>query len=482
MLSFTYPYSAPAGPVGRVVIVSNRLPWSVSPDGATLRRSSGGLATGLAGVHERSRGLWIGWSGCTAAEGPAPAVRANVARLLHDAGAIPVALDAAEVAGFYRRFANEALWPVLHGGEPADVARDWATYEAVNARYADTVAAQLQPGDRVWVHDYHLMLVPAMLRQRCPEARVGFFLHTPFPEPHVFARLPRHDALLAGLLGADVIGFHTREYEHRFLAAVREALPQAVSGREMRVDDRVVSAFTCPMGVDTATWEAHAHRPDVAAAAAHIARTVDGPLFVGVDRLDYTKGIPQRLLAFARLLRMRPELCGRARLIQLAVPSREDVGGYRELREETEAIVSRVNRELGRPGWQPIEYLYGSVDVPTLVALYRAADVMLVTPLCDGMNLVAKEFVASRVDEDGVLVLSAHAGAAAELRAALRVEPSDVDALAGAYEAALGMSPAERRVRMRRLRLAVRSNSVFDWAARFLDAMPAAPALAHAEE
>ena len=467
---------AATAPSRRVIIVSNRLPWTASADGSRLHRSSGGLATGLARIHERSKGLWIGWSGLSAAA--SPEARRAMERQLRDVGAVAVVLDEAEIAGFYRRFSNEALWPVLHGGEPAAGADDWATYQAVNRRYADAVAAHLRPGDRVWVHDYHLMLVPGMLRQRCPDVHVGFFLHTPFPDAGVFARLPWRAALLEGLLGADVIGFHTRDYQRRFLAAVQATLAHATTAGEVLVGERTVSAFACPMGVDTAMWEAEARRPDVVAAAAHIARSVGGPLFVGVDRLDYTKGIPQRLLAFERLLRLRPELRGRARLVQLAVPSREDVGGYRQLREEAEAIVARVNRELARPGWVPIEYLYGSVDVPTLVALYRAADVMLVTPLCDGMNLVAKEFVASRVDEGGVLVLSEHAGAAVELRAALRVEPRDVDALALAYEAAIGMSPAERRVRMRRLRLAVRSNSVFDWAARFLDAMPAAAPIA----
>ena len=460
-----------AATVGRVLIVSNRLPWTAELVGAEarLRRSSGGLATGLAGVHARSGGLWIGWSGVPST-GPAAAHRALDAEL-REARAVAVPLSEAELAGFYRGYSNEVLWPVLHGLAPLGDPADWATYEAVNRRYADAVARHLQPGDRVWVHDYQLMLVPQLLRERRPDAHIGFFLHTPFPKPEALAALPQREALLAGLLGADVVGFHTRDYLRSFTAAVQQLSTTTMRGDEVVVGDRTVSVFACPMGIDVASFEAHARSADVRAATMHIRRATAGPLFVGVDRLDYTKGIPQRLLAFERLLLARPELCGRARMVQLAVPSRADVAGYAALRAETEAIVARVNERFGRPGWMPIEFLYGGVDVSTLVALYRAADVMLVTPLCDGMNLVAKEFVASRIDEDGVLVLSEHAGAAVELRAALRVDPSDPDGLALAYEAALEMSPAERRVRMRRLRLSVQANSVFDWADRFLGAM-----------
>jgi trehalose 6-phosphate synthase/phosphatase len=315
------------------------------------------------------------------------------------------------------------------------------------------------------------MLVPQLLRQRRPDVRIGFFLHTPFPPSATFTSLPHAAALVRGLLGADVVGVHTREHARNFIASVQALLPNDTRGDEICVGHRVVSAFACPLGVDVNALAALAVSPAVVAESRRLRSGDNGALLLGVDRLDYTKGIPQRLLAFERLLDARPDLRGQVRLWQLAVPSREDVGGYAEIRAEVEGIVAGINARFGQPDWTPIEYQYRSVDIETLVALYRSADVMLVTPLCDGMNLVAKEFVASRVDDDGVLILSERAGAAAELRSALLVDPADPCALAGAYESALTMLPAERRVRMRRLRRAVRSNDVYRWAGFFIDAL-----------
>jgi trehalose 6-phosphate synthase/phosphatase len=462
------PRSAP-----RVLIVSNRLPWTAERQGNAmrLRRSSGGLATGLSGVHARSGGLWIGWSGVAGVTNDDAKDAGDVAQQLKAAGAVPVRLLHEEVAGFYRGFSNEVLWPVLHGFASRGDASDWATYRTVNERYAAAIATHMCPGDRVWIHDYHLMLVPAYLRRIRPDARIGFFLHTPFPSPEAFALLPQRAELLRGVLGADAIGFHTRDYVTSFREALTGELGVPTSPDHVMRGDRRVSLLACPIGIDVAGFEALAASRDVVDRVALLRTQDDGPVFLGIDRLDYTKGIPQRLLAFERLLAERPDLCARARLIQVAVPSREDAAGYGEVRAETEAIVARINARFGTPGHAPVAYTYGSVDASTLVALYRAADVMLVTPLRDGMNLVAKEFVASRVDDDGVLVLSEHAGAAAELRAALRVDPYDVSALTAACRIALEMTPAERRVRMRRLRIAVRSNDVFGWAQRFLAAL-----------
>jgi trehalose 6-phosphate synthase/phosphatase len=461
---------APLTPVApasdaRVVIVSNRLPATVQLDGDAVRLtpSSGGLATGLRGVHERSGGTWIGWSGL-ADVSPRHAVRVDTRLAELSAAAVPLSAD--EVAGFYARYSNATLWPVLHDRFDAPpAAADWDTYRAVNLRFAQVVGRHLRPDDVVWVHDYHLMLVPRLLRALHPRARIGFFLHTPFPSLDALRRLPRvqRAALLDGLAAADVVAFHTPEYASRFECAARVELG--------RTDVRVTS---CPMGIDVAAFESRAGDTRVAAEVARL-RARGGPLLLGVDRLDYTKGIPERLEAFARLLDARPELRGHARLFQLAVPSREEVPAYQALRERVERVAARVNARFGTPTWQPIEYVYGSVDSVGLSALYRAADVMLVTPLRDGMNLVAKEFVASRTDDDGVLVLSERAGAAAELRAALLVDPHDVDGLARAYDAALSMSAAERRVRMRRLREAVRRHDVFAWAGACVDEIAQAP-------
>ncbi|MEO8333509.1 MAG: trehalose-6-phosphate synthase [bacterium] len=464
---FGHPFADGAG---RVIIVSNRLPMtaSVRLGGVRLHRSTGGLASGLRGVQERSRGLWIGWSGVSADE---PDVRRTIDEQLAEVGAVAVPLDEAEIDGFYRRYANGVLWPVLHGFPARDELGAWTAYVRANHRYADAVARHAKPGDRIWIHDYHLMLVPELLRQRRPDVRIGFFLHTPFPSSETFATVPHAPALLRGLLGADVVGVHTREYARNFLGAVQAMLPNEIRGDDITVGDRTVSAFACPLGIDVDAFAGIASSPSVITETRRLRSAEAGAVLLGVDRLDYTKGIPSRLLAFEKLLETRPALRGRIRLRQLAVPSREDVGGYPEIRAEVESIAARINSTFGRSDWTPVDYQYRSVGLEELVSLYCSADVMLVTPLRDGMNLVAKEFVASRIDDDGVLILSECAGAAAELRAALRVDPTDVAALAGTYESALTMLPAERRVRMRRLRRAVESNDVYRWAGLFVDAL-----------
>jgi trehalose 6-phosphate synthase/phosphatase len=449
---------------GRLLIVSNRLPFTVRlGEGVpALAPSSGGLATALRVVHERGGSRWLGWPGIPT--GLAPSTQGAIDRSLAERGAVGVPLTEHEIEGFYRRYANEVLWPVLHDRpELAHVdPADWATYRAVNARFADAIARELRPGDRVWIHDYHLMLVPRLLRERSPHALIGYFLHTPFPALASLRRLPHRAALLDGLLGADMLGFHTGDDASRFLESVQLTLGRNANAHEVQDGDRRVRAQACPISIDFAAMDARAAESSVIARAEAM-RPRGGALMMGVDRLDYTKGIPERLRAFAELLTRYPELRGRVRFFQLAVPSREEIPAYRALRAEVESLVANINALFGDAEWTPVEYLYGTVDAETLATLYRAADVMVVTPLRDGMNLVAKEFVASRPDDDGVLILSQQAGASAELRAALLVDPTDVSGLAEAYARALTMSPAERRVRMRRLRRTVRRHDVHQW-------------------
>jgi trehalose 6-phosphate synthase/phosphatase len=458
---------------GRTLIVSNRLPVTARIVGGEvrLRQSDGGLATGLRSVHEHQGGLWIGWSGLT--DEASLGTRHAIASRLRDVGALSVPLSEEEVAGYYRGYSNSALWPVLHNclRYPLVGCRDWELYRAVNERYADVVAQHLRTGDQVWVHDFHLMLLPRLVRDRCPGAKIGFFLHSPFPPAESFATLRGASKLLDGVLGANLIGFHTRDYGRHFTAAVRLMLGHPTASDETEADARQPRVFTCPMGIDVPFFAAWARKPAVITEAARIRGDCEGPLFVGIDRLDYTKGIAERLRAFERLLELEPNLRGRARLIQVAVPSREDASGYAENRRAVEALVARLNHRYGHEEWTPVEYRYRSVDTATLVALYRAADVMLVTPVCDGMNLVAKEFVACRDDEEGVLVLSSRAGAAAELHAAVLTDPRDPDDLVRAYRVALEMSAVERRIRMRHLRLTVETHDVFQWSKRFLEAL-----------
>ena len=340
-----------------------------------------------------------------------------------------------------------------------------------------------QPGDLIWIHDYQLMLLPEMLRKRLPDANIGFFLHIPFPSSEVFSALPWRDEILRGLLGADLIGFHTPPYLRHFATSLRRVLGIDVAVDRILEDGREVRLGVFPMGIDADAWERRSEEPEVRARAEEIRREGgDKKILLGIDRLDYTKGIPRRLLAIERLFQIEPSLREQVRLIQITVPSREKVGPYAELRRRIDELVGRINSTYGTPGWVPIHSLHRSLPEEEVTALYRAADVMLVTPLRDGMNLVAKEFVAARTDRDGVLVLSEFAGAAAELGEALHVNPYDVDHMAQRFRQALLMPDMERRSRMRALRLRVMSHDADRWAQSFIDAMRRIRREAHARE
>ncbi|HEY0995223.1 MAG TPA: trehalose-6-phosphate synthase [Gemmatimonadaceae bacterium] len=458
----------------RLLIVSNRLPVTVAGAGARaqVRQSSGGLATGLRGPHEHSGGPWIGYAGdLSALSEPA---RDTVQRQLAAMRAVPVNIPAREQQVYYDHICNEVLWPICHDrlDQLPEHVSGWDTYETVNRRFADVVVEHYRPGDTIWVHDYQLLRLPAMLRERLPGARIGFFLHIPFPNPEIFFALSSRTWLVEGMLGADLVGFHTRRYRGHFTAALRRLL-----GLEMDRDERVtwqgrrVHLGIFPMGVDAADFAERAQAPEVSAQRLALREGVPR-LLVGVDRIDYSKGIPRRLLAFEQLLRRRPEWRERVRFVQVAVPTRGGVGGYRRFRRELDQLVGRINGELGSPTWTPIHYVHNSVSPTMLLALYRAADVMLVTALRDGMNLVAKEFVASRVDGEGVLVLSEFAGAVDELASgALVVNPYDVEGVADTIHEALTMDGAERRRRMTLLREQVFAHDVHRWVESFLAAL-----------
>jgi trehalose 6-phosphate synthase/phosphatase len=454
----------------RLLIVSNRLPVTVSvQDGRpVVGQSSGGLVTGLQGPHDRSGGLWIGWPGTV--EGLTPETQRDVDRQLAAMRVVPISLDAREVALFYEQISNAVLWPICHDRiDRLPLYVDgWDVYEAVNARFADAVAEHYQPGDVVWVHDYQLLRVPALLRERIPDALIGFFLHVPFPNPEIFFTLPTRHWLVEGMMGADLVGFHTRRYHGHFRAALRRLFSvEADSAGVTRWRSRCVKLGVFPISVDAADFARRAAAREVDAKTREYT-SPETRLLVGVDRLDYTKGIPRRLMALKRLFVIHPEWRERVRLIQVGVPTRDSVDAYRAYRRDVSSLVGQINGEFATPTWTPIQYIHRSIPSDVLLALYRAADVMLVTPLRDGMNLVAKEFPASRIDEDGVLILSEFAGAADELTDAILVNPYDVDGTAEAMHRALTMDATERRHRMRRLRQTVQEFDVHRWAESFL--------------
>jgi trehalose 6-phosphate synthase/phosphatase len=382
------------------------------------------------------------------------------------------------VKRYYEGYANGVLWPAFHyllGQLPLESA-DWAVYEAVNHRFADAIAERHQPGDQVWIHDYQLLRVPALLRARIPDARIGFFLHIPFPSSEVFRTLPQRERLLEGMLGADLIGFHTSSYMRHFATAALRLLGASCDVDRLSWRSREVRLGVFPMGVDAEAFAADAAQPAIDTEVAELRRDPSVRMLLGIDRLDYTKGIPRRLLAFERLLERHPELRGSVRLVQVAVPSREHVRAYKSFRRQNDELIGRIHGAFATPHWVPVNWMYRELTREELIGLYRAADVMLVTPVRDGMNLVAKEFVACRADEDGVLVLSELAGAAAELAEAIQVNPFDVDGTASAFYRALTMSADERRSRMRGLRQRVFRNDVHRWVRRFLGALEASEA------
>jgi len=474
----------------RIIIVSNRLPVTARVDDGhvRLRRASGGLATGLRTWYTKRNGLWIGWPGDVSRFSADE--RQLLEHHLRTRHVAPVYLDASEVEQYYEGFANRVLWPLFHyliDRVPVD-ASGWEAYRRANEKFADVVVQHYEPGDLIWVHDYQLMLLPALLRQRLPGARIGFFLHIPFPSSEVFRILPWRREILHGLLGADHIGFHTFSYLRHFLMSLVHVDGLEAEVDSVQVGDRRVRLGVHPMGIDATRFEALARDPRVVAEADAIRSGAGGRRIVlGIDRLDYTKGIPRRLSAIERLLERDPSLRDRLRYIQVAVPSRGMVDSYQTFKRQVEEMVGRINGTCGTLRSTPIHYMHGSVSPHQLAALYRAADVMLVTPLRDGMNLVAKEFVASRVDGDGVLILSEFAGSAAELGEAIVVNPYDLDAVGDAIQLALTLNKDQRRTRMACLRTRVKEHDVHRWASEYLSALgtenapPALPVSAMSE-
>jgi trehalose 6-phosphate synthase/phosphatase len=457
--------------MSRLLIVANRLPITVrsTAGGVEVERSTGGLATGLSRPHEQSGGLWIGWSG--AGDDLNPQQQAELERQLATQRLVGVPLSKDLVTRYYEGYANGVLWPLFHYllDQVPLQASDWDAYVQANEHFAEVVTAQYRAGDLIWIHDYQLLLLPGMLRRRLPEARIGFFLHIPFPSEELFRTLPARGQLLEGMLGADLVGFHTPTYLRHFAIGLTDILGLTVDIDRVQLPGREVRLGVFPMGVDAALFQGLASKPAVEAEAEALRGDGSVRILVGVDRLDYTKGIPRRLLAFERMLQTHPELREKVRLVQVAVPSRTGVEAYQDFRSLVDGLVGRINGAFGTPRWVPVHYIFRGLSAEDLVALYRAADVMLVTPLRDGMNLVAKEFVASRVDGDGVLVLSEFAGAAWELPEALQVNPYDTDGTSEVIFRALTMEPEERRVRLAPLRERVATFDVHRWVSSFLE-------------
>ncbi|QEO10689.1 trehalose-6-phosphate synthase [Protaetiibacter larvae] len=453
--------------------MSNRLPVDrvVDDSGeASWRQSPGGLVTALEPVMRASGGAWVGWVGQPDLE--IEPFDENGIRI------IPVPLSDSDLELYYEGFSNDTLWPLYHDviAQPGYHRVWWERYAVVNRRFAEAAAAVSEPGATVWVQDYQLQLVPAMLRELRPDLLIGFFNHIPFPAYGIFSQLPWRTQIIEGLLGADVVGFQRVADAGNFSRAVRRLRGYPTRTPYIEVPGmgdqpaRRVIAKAFPISIDVAGFEELAARPEVQERARQIRHDLGDPatVMLGVDRLDYTKGITHRLKAYGELLAEGRLSVEDVTLVQIATPSRERVESYRQLRDEIELTVGRINGDYGTISHQAISYLHHGFPREEMAAMYLAADVLLVTALRDGMNLVAKEYVAARADEDGVLILSEFTGASDELRAALLINPHDIDGVKDAIVRAIEMPRHDRRKRMRSLRKRVAENDVSHWSNSFL--------------
>ena len=468
--------------MNRLIVVSNRLPFaldSIGEDLWTITPATGGLVSAIEPVLRERGGTWIGWPGTVGEIPPKPLAKAT-----RNAGykIVPVALSEIERDEFYYGYSNQVIWPLFHdlqnfcNFEPAY----WQAYKEVNKRYADAIARCAQPDDFIWVHDYHLMYVAQVLRDQSVSQKLSgltFFLHIPFPPYDIFSKLPQQQRLLRALLQFDLLGFQTRRDVRNFIQCVRRVILDAkiVPRRELqliRFEKREIRVGHFPIGIDFALFENGAASDAVAQRSRQLRATFpDCQLILGSDRLDYSKGIPERLRAFRTALEFHPELHGRVVLIQIVVPSRVQIPRYHEFKRRIDRLVGDINGRFSTRTWLPVQYHFRSLDRDNLLAHYRACDIAFITPLKDGMNLVAKEYCACRIDNDGALILSQFAGAAEQLKPdALLVNPYDVEQMADTILQAFRMSQAERSARMKRMRRVVRNENVFWWVDSFLKA------------
>lgn len=457
--------------MGKTIIVSNRLPVRIerSESEYTFKPSEGGLATGLGSIYKEGHNIWIGWPG---ASFKSKQVKAEITKGLAKESMQPVFLTAQEVEDYYLGFSNQTLWPSFHYfiqyiqyNE-----KNWEAYKKVNRKFADQILENLEPGDIVWLHDYQLLLVARMLRESQPKITIGFFQHIPFPSYEVFRMLPWRRELLDGMLGADYIGFHTYDDMRHFLSSVHRLAGYDYNRNEIQLEDRLVVADSLPMGIDYNRFATNAISSLTQERMARYKEGFNqkGKLVLSMDRLDYSKGIPKRLEAFELFLEQNPDQHEEVSLLLIVVPSRDEVPSYQELKEEVDQLVGRINSKYGKISWTPIHYFYRSYPFDALSAFYRMCDVAMITPLRDGMNLVCKEYIASRPDKTGVLILSEMAGSAKELSDALLVNPNDIQSMANTLKKALRMPLKEQQAHIETMQESLQKYTIFNWVDLFI--------------
>jgi trehalose 6-phosphate synthase/phosphatase len=467
-----------------LIIVSNRLPLqiSINDDHIDITPSVGGLATGMKSVYKTYNSKWIGWPGFAANQLP-EAMAPRLEKMLLDEGCLPVYLSEQEIEQYYYGFTNETIWPLFHYFTQycKHDQEQWESFVKVNQKFAEKVLEVIKPGDTLWIHDYHLLLLPQMIREKCSNISIGFFLHIPFPSYEVFRILPWREKILEGMLGADLIGFHTYDYERHFISCVRRLLGYDVDFNRITLENRIAKVDAFPMGIDYERFSDCAVELQAKLTKdrsklqqeidKYFLSSPDRKLVLSIDRLDYTKGIPNRIRAYERFLDKYPQYREKVSLIMLTVPSRTSVDTYKNLKSEIDELVGRINGQFGSINWTPIWYFYRSMPFENLVELYSSSEIALLTPLRDGMNLVAKEYIATKTNKKGVLIMSEMAGAAKEMGEAIIINPENIEETADAIKQAYEMPDEKQKEMNGVLQARLKRYNVQKWAQDFIQSL-----------
>ena len=460
--------------MAKTIIVSNRLPVKIQRNDQNeleYQTSAGGLATGLGSIYQQGNNLWIGWPGLVSDD---EQEKEDITKDIAERNMSPVFLTQEDIRDFYEGFSNETLWPNFHYFNQYAIYEPklWEAYKRVNRKFADALMEKADPDDTLWVHDYQLMLVPGMIREEYPEVSVGFFLHIPFPSYEIFRLIPWRREILNGVLGSDLIGFHTYDDMRHFLSSVSRLAGVSNSQGIITIDNRSVMVDSFPMGIDYDKYAEAAASPEALEREVHYRISLgEQKLILSIDRLDYSKGIPQRLEAFEMFFDRYPEYRNKVSLIMVVVPSRDQVGQYKELKEDIEGLVGRINGKYGKINWTPIHFFYRSFPLGELSAFYRMADVALVTPMRDGMNLVCKEYIASKISKKGVLILSEMCGASKELSDAILINPNDLNQIVEAIRTALTMPVDEQIARNTGMQNSLKRYNIHHWVNLFMNSL-----------
>lgn len=465
--------------MSKLIIIANRLPVTAEKkknNEIVYHPSVGGLATGMSSLSKTYRCVWVGFSGLATDSVEEHDYQNSANTFIKDYGYYPVPLTGKDIELYYNGFSNQTLWPLFHYFQAFTVFNDetWRAYVDVNIKFYETLTGIYEPGDLIWIHDYHLMLLPGIIREHIPEATIGFFLHIPFPSYELFRLLPWRSEILTGLVGADLIGFHTYGYVRHILSSIQRILGIENSMGQLRIDNRSVKCDIFPLGIDYQRYSDYIKNKKITREIERFKKTLEGKkMILSMDRLDFTKGIDERLNAYSRFLKKYPEYHGKVHMVLVTVPSRTQVETYITLRRRINEQVGRINGKYNTLHWSPIQYLYRSLPFEMIMTLYHCADVCLVTPLRDGMNLIAKEYIASRVNGDGVLILSEMAGASEELGEAIRVNPNNREEVADAIATALTMDTREQRDKIMAMQSRLKRNDVVKWSASFIEKLSA---------